>query len=315
MSNSTMKDQPRHAIRIAAQRSGIPTDTLRAWERRHRVVTPARSDSARRLYSDADIEHLRLLHELVERGHSIGHIASLAPDQLAALLTSEIPATGSRPGSPASDAAEAAARAEAQRALLDMDGHALRRVVRRAMVDLETDRVIESVLAPLCRSIGDQWATGAICTAHEHIASVALRDALGSMLDVLQPARRGPRLVAATPAGERHELGALMAATVAASAGWEVTYLGPDLPASDIAAVARQLGARAVLLSIVRRPAADDAAMPEVRALRASLDPGTALFVGGAGAARLAEQVTAAGATQIDDLTALRQALADRGGE
>lgn len=314
MSNSSMKDQPRHAIRIAAQRSGIPTDTLRAWERRHRVVTPARSGSARRLYSDADIEHLRLLHELVERGHSIGHIASLAPAELAALLTSEVPATGSRAGSPASDAAEAAARAEAQRALLDMDGHALRRVVRRAMVDLETDRVIESVLAPLCRAIGDQWAAGAICAAHEHIASVALRDALGSMLDLLQPARRGPRLVSGTPAGERHELGALMASTVAASAGWEVTYLGPDLPASDIAAVAQQLGARAVLLSIVRRPAADETAIQEVRALREALDPGTALIVGGTGAARAEAQVTAAGAMPIDDLAALRSALAELDG-
>ena len=50
---------PRYAIRIAAQRSGITPDTLRAWERRYGAVTPARSGTARRLYSDADIERLR----------------------------------------------------------------------------------------------------------------------------------------------------------------------------------------------------------------------------------------------------------------
>ena len=302
------KDLPRHAIRVAAHRSGITTDTLRAWERRHRVVAPARSDTARRLYSDADIEHLRLLRELTARGHSIGHIATLSVDELSALLTAERP--GAARVSPAELAAEAAARADGERAFAAMDGQAMRRVIRRAMLDMTPDRVVEQVIAPLCRSIGEQWATGAICAAHEHIASVAMRDALGAMLDVLQPGAGSPRLVVATPAGERHELGALMSAVIAASAGWEVVYLGPDLPAADIGAVVTTLEARAVLLSVVR--AADEAAVVrEVRAIRALVPDEVPVVTGGAAAERMAQPLAAAGGRVVEDFTVLRALLAD----
>lgn len=140
MSTAAVKDQPRHAIRVAAQRSGITTDTLRAWERRHGVVAPARSGTARRLYSDADIEHLRLLRELTARGHSIGHIAALPADELSTLLTSDggSPSRASRED----ELAEAAARADGERALAAMDGQGMRRVVRRATLEMKPDRVI-----------------------------------------------------------------------------------------------------------------------------------------------------------------------------
>src|SRR5512146_1087905 len=65
-----------YPIRAVSRLTGIGIDTLRAWERRHRAVTPVR-DERGRMYTDADIARLRLLRGAVEHGHSIGRLAGL----------------------------------------------------------------------------------------------------------------------------------------------------------------------------------------------------------------------------------------------
>lgn len=302
----TSTSAPRYAIRIAAQRSGITPDTLRAWERRYGAVTPARSGTARRLYSDADIQRLRMLRTLVDRGHSIGYVAGLSPAEIASLL--DAPEHPMPPRAPHLGPAATKALESAERALASFDAPALRRVLQRAMMDMDTDGVIEHVMAPLCRSVGVQWAEGAICTAHEHVASAAIRDALGSMLDVLRVTTGERRVVAATPAGERHEFGALMAAAVASSAGFSVTYVGPDLPAQDIAAAAAHVDAHAVMLSVVRGMDAADV-MREVRALRDALDESVPIILGGSGAREAARSSADLEAVIVEDFNELRAAL------
>lgn len=302
---------PRYAIRIAAQRSGITADTLRAWERRHRAVDPARTGTARRLYSDADIERLRLLREVVDRGHSIGSVAGLPREELLTMLGVDAQAFDAR-GSSATTAAETAALRDAERSVRSLDAAGLRRVLRRAIMNLEPDRLILSVISPLCRTVGDRWADGVLCTAHEHLASVAIRDALAAIRDELQLGSGGPPMLVATPSGERHELGAMMAAAIAASAGWSPTYLGPDLPARDIASAAIELRAPVVLLSVVRRdggPRAVAAIARELRELRRSLGEQVTLVVGGPGAAELSAALIEVRAEHIDDLRALRTRL------
>jgi DNA-binding transcriptional MerR regulator len=73
-------------IGAVTKMTGLSSHTLRKWESRHHVVTPTRSDSGRRLYSQAQIDRLVLLRELVDRGHPISALADQDDDALAALL-------------------------------------------------------------------------------------------------------------------------------------------------------------------------------------------------------------------------------------
>jgi len=76
------RDTPAHyPIRAVSRLTGVAIDTLRAWERRHRAVTPMRDDRGR-MYTDADIARLRLLRGAVEQGHSIGRLAGLTDAEL-----------------------------------------------------------------------------------------------------------------------------------------------------------------------------------------------------------------------------------------
>src|SRR4051812_33916303 len=80
-----------HPIQIVTRRTGVSADVLRVWEKRYAVVTPVRSTSGRRLYSDADIERLRLLVEATRTGRPIGQVATLPTPAILTLLEEEAP--------------------------------------------------------------------------------------------------------------------------------------------------------------------------------------------------------------------------------
>ena len=58
-----MPERGRYMISVAADRAGLLPQTLRMYEAR-RIVTPARTPGGTRLYSDADVERLRLIQRL-----------------------------------------------------------------------------------------------------------------------------------------------------------------------------------------------------------------------------------------------------------
>jgi DNA-binding transcriptional MerR regulator len=79
---TTPVSQPTFSIGTAARLTGIPVDTLRVWERRYGGMAPARTDTNRRRYTEADIRRLKLVRQLVEQGHAAGTVAHLPEEEL-----------------------------------------------------------------------------------------------------------------------------------------------------------------------------------------------------------------------------------------
>lgn len=303
---STSQAVARHPVRVVAARTGLSPHVLRAWERRHRVVEPGRSEGGQRLYSDLDIARLRLLHRLTEQGHGIGRLARLPLQELERLAAQAPAATASD----RSSADAAVLRRAVLEAVRRLDAGELYAGLERAVVNMGVPAFLDTVAAPTLHDIGRQWREGSLGVAHEHLATAVFRRVLGWILGLYEVNAAAPRLVAATPAGERHELGAMLAAAAAAADGWGVTYLGADLPSEEIAAAARQVGAQAVALSIVY--AGDDAALAgELERVCRGLPRDCALLLGGAGAgaARFRNLSGAAGVEPVDSLAELRRVL------
>jgi DNA-binding transcriptional MerR regulator len=146
----------RHPMRVVTRRTGLSADLLRVWEKRHKVVKPARSRGGRRLYSDADIERLRLLYRATLAGRGIGQVAALSPQALAALVRRDVDAeradTNGRVSS--ADARTVAPvtteyLTEAGRAIERLDAHALEAVLRRAVVALPVATLLDELIGPL----------------------------------------------------------------------------------------------------------------------------------------------------------------------
>jgi len=297
--NSDRPDRPtaRHPIGVVARRTGLKPDLIRAWERRYSAVEPSRSSTRRRFYTDEDIERLRLLRDATREGRAISQVANLSDQELRGLIAEDRaetaapspapgsaagPAPGARPAVGETAASEAADRIlqASLAAVRRLDPHELERQLERGSVALSRFHLLQSVLVPLLHGIGDLWQEGTLRPAHEHMASSVVRSFVGNMHGAHHTREGAPHLVVTTPARQHHELGALIVAATAASEGWNVTYLGPDLPAEEIAAAVQQKGALAVALSVTYPP--DDPILAdELRRLRRLLGPGVTVFVGG----------------------------------
>lgn len=191
-----------------------------------------------------------------------------------------------------------------------LDPAQLNDLLRRAAAILGVSAFLERVAAPFLRRIGDEWHAGRLTPAQEHLASSLLHDIIVEQMRSFSQGNGAPRLLVATPAGERHAIGAALVGASAAVGGWNVIYLGADLPAAEIAAAAIAADVRMVALSIIY---VDDRerVLGEVRALRVRLPATVALIAGGSGAALLARELSAGGVRVDGNVAVLSEALQD----
>ena len=297
-------------MRVVSKRTGLSPHVIRVWERRYGAVNPVRTPTNRRVYRDEDLERLTLLHEVTRLGHGIGQAVKLSNDRLKSLVKETPPSPAQRAqlnhGPNGQRGMEHTERCLA--AVRTMDLKALEAELQAAVVALGTQGLLTQVAAPLGQQVGELWRIGEVTAAHEHFLSAAIRNFLGRHSQQFSPPTHAPIIIVATPAGQIHELGAVIVAAAAANYGWRVIYLGTNLPAAEIAGAAREQEARAVALSIVYPE--DDTALPgELRQLRGYLPRYTELIVGGRVAAAYAPTLVEIGARVANTLEDLFPAL------
>lgn len=239
-----------YSIKAVSQATGLSIETLRAWERRYQVVEPRRDGNGRRAYEPDDVIRLRKLREATEQGHPISRLARLAEEELDGLLQSAREA--SEPATSVRSLGDQILAAAADYRPADCD-----QLLAMALALLPVSRVVSDVLAPTLVEVGERWHRGQLSIAQERIISSAVRKQLSSVLDTYSRIADGPVMVLSTPAGERHELGILMCALLAAAKNVRCHYLGPDLPAAELATYAARVRADVVVLSVLM---ADDVA-------------------------------------------------------
>jgi DNA-binding transcriptional MerR regulator len=290
---------PRYPIRAVSKLTGIPVDTLRAWERRYGVVAPERDDRGR-LYSEADVERLRLLRQAVAAGHAIGRVAALSTEELRALLVEPPPSL------------LPAARVDLsglQGAVDRFDGPAFRRELSRLAAVLPARALCREVALPLLHRIGEAWEAGELDIAREHMVSAEIRNLLGALARLHDVRQGAAALVFATPAGELHEIGTLAAAVVAADAGLGALFLGANLPPGEVVSAAARVRAPAVVLGWTGgRPGRGQDPRAAIVDIARDLQRDVELWVGGRGA-RDAERATAGRAVALESFDAYERAL------
>lgn len=294
-----------HPIAVVAERTGLSQDVLRVWERRYQAVEPRRDRAGQRVYSDDDLRRLHLLHAATRGGRAIGNIARLPEKALLKMVTEDAAARAERAlTSPAPvDATEIVNTALKLTRSLEpgvLDGH-----LRRAIMTLGMTGFLERVAVPLLRRIGDEWHAGRFSPALEHFASSTLYDIIVERMRSVAPRPGAPSILIATPAGERHAIGAALVGAHAAVEGWRVIFLGADLPAIDIVDSAIASDVDIVALSVLYIEDAERVT-GEILAIRSRLPLKIPLFVGGAGALALKRDLAVPGVYVTGNVAEIR---------
>ena len=181
-------------------------------------------------------------------------------------------------------------------------------LLRRAIVALSADDFLDAVVVPLIERLRLQTLDGSLRRSHGHLAHAVLRRVLDHIVATATAPLASRDLVVATLGGPAQELDALIVAAAAAADGWRVTYIGPGVPADDIAETLELVGARVLMLS-VGAAASDRTTSRELRRLRTLLPARVELLVVGPHAAAHRAMASETGATPLIGLAMLRTRL------
>ena len=222
---------------------GIPVPTIRSWERRYGFPVPSRTQGKHRRYSVDEIDQLRMMRDEITRGHS----ASEAVDIVRRYATEDRP------------------RAELLDRFLEasmrLDPAKLREVLMSGAESMGVEETMRDVALPAMREMGSRWKAGVCDTAHEHLATEAVRVWLARQSAMAPAPFRPFPLVLACGPKDLHTIGLEAFGVVLARRGWSIRTLGPLTPVSSLVAAVRAAEARGAVVtsqrSVTRRPAVE----------------------------------------------------------
>jgi len=262
--------------RAVVQKTGVPADTFRAWERRYGLPTPCRTPGNQRLYSERDIATIGWLRDQTMGGLTISQAVALFRSEEGIESTSEpdldspfLTMFRSMLAKPTSYQFRAGNQEETDlagvdsdsqqikpplyelvaNALMSFDDAAAEQAIEEAIAILPVDQICSQVFEPALAEVGSRWQRQEIGVGVEHFASAFVLRKIGTLFNLSQPhIGKGP-VVAACVEGERHEIGLLLTALSLSKGGYRVVYLGPNLPVDDLCNAVASLNPPVVLLS------------------------------------------------------------------
>ena len=261
---SQIDKTPIYNLKAVVQETGLKADTLRAWERRYGVPAPQRTDSGHRLYSQHDIEVLKWLIERQDEGMSISRAIDLLhrfEDEGRDLFES-VAAPGAqravetRPAAPKLDQqilSEAGTIQQMRTAWVDaclsFDEFRAEQLLSQAFALFPAEIVCIELIQHGLHEIGEGWYAGRVTVQQEHFASaLAIRRMEALLASTPAPTRPG-RILVGCPPEEEHTFVPLLLSLLLRRRGWDVVYLGANVPLRSLEATLATVRPNLVVLT------------------------------------------------------------------
>ncbi|MCB0065154.1 MAG: MerR family transcriptional regulator, partial [Caldilineaceae bacterium] len=243
-------DTPIYNLKAVVQETGLKPDTLRAWERRYGLPTPQRTDSGHRLYSQNDIDLLKWLMARLDEGLSISRAVDLwrqleaeSKDPLQAMpIAVSGPIVGHAADTTTGVTFSSGVTADDTMGqlrdswitnCLNFDEQSAEEVVAQAFALFPAEKVCMGLLQKGLNIIGEQWYTGNITVQQEHFASSLALRRLEALLAATPLPTRAGRVLIGCPPEEAHTFVPLMLTLLLRRRGWNVIFLGANVPIQD----------------------------------------------------------------------------------
>jgi len=231
----SLKESPTFNLKAVVQETGLKPDTLRVWERRYGLPQPDRTDGGHRVYSPRDIEILKWLIARQEEGLSISRAVKLwhklVSEGKEPLKQQDQPvAPGVNAIQPANGEALAELRKAWVSACLAFDEQQADYVITQAFALYPPEVACTELLLKGIAHLGTRWLEGKVTIQQEHFASALAVRRLEALLAATPAPTRAARLLVCCPPQEEHILSPLMLSLLLRRSGWNVLYLGSNVP-------------------------------------------------------------------------------------
>jgi len=145
--------------------SGIKAHTLRIWEQRYALLTPMRTDTNIRYYSDEQLKKILNVSLLNRNGYKISRIAIMSDADLKQQVT-EITQQHQTPD----DLLDALTQS-----MIDFDETGFEKFLSVAVIKYGFEDAFSRIVFPFLIRTGVLWSTGAVVPVQEHFISNLIR--------------------------------------------------------------------------------------------------------------------------------------------
>jgi DNA-binding transcriptional MerR regulator/methylmalonyl-CoA mutase cobalamin-binding subunit len=246
---------PTYNLKVVLHSTGIKPDTLRAWERRYGLPRPRRTPGGHRLYSQYDIDMIKWLMQRLEDGMRINRAVELwrgleaqGKDPLAEVRRPaqvEPPASGMLVAGTMLEAA----RRQWVAACLAFEESTAERLLAQSFARYPLESVCLEVLQKGLAELGTLWYQGQATVQQEHFASNLALRRLEALIAASPAPARPERILVCCPPEEEHVFAPLLITLFLRQRGWDVVYLGANVPQMHLEKAALDTRAKLVVLA------------------------------------------------------------------
>ena len=230
-----------YSIKELEKLSGIKAHTIRIWEKRYGLISPSRTNTNIRLYSDHDLKKIINVAAVNNAGVKISHIAKYSESELGQMVSQY------------SEAVLAIAPIDQLIvAMVELDEPAFEKVLSHLQLKTSFEDLVVNVIYPFLDKIGILWQTGNITPAQEHFISNLIRQKIIVAIDKLPfPGKEATKAVLYLNENEYHEIGLLFYHYLSKHQGLRSIYLGQSVPYHDLKNVVDTHHPKFIITSVV----------------------------------------------------------------
>ena len=219
--------------------TGIKSHTIRIWEKRYRILSPDRTDTKIRTYSDSELTHLLTVSMLNRNGIKISKIAKLSQEDMNKLLW-DIKVNKEPEYS----------MDKLLLSLVSLDEELFKETLANLLESEGLEKTFTNHLIPFLDRIGIMWLIGSVNPAQEHFMSNLIRQKIISEIDKQQiPVSTEKSVLMYLPEHEWHEMSLLFYHFLLRSKGVPTFYLGQSLPYESLVECIEKLKPNYILSS------------------------------------------------------------------
>ncbi|MCJ7718051.1 MAG: B12-binding domain-containing protein [Anaerolineales bacterium] len=258
MTKQEISKTPRYNLNVILRETGIKADTLRVWEKRYHLPVPARTKGGHRLFSEYDLETVRWLISRQQEGMRI----SQAVDYWRGLMDANqdpfliFPSIGESPELvlPFESGGKALENLQASwlDQVLDYNEPNSEQILSQAFALFPLETVCLDLILPGLAQIGEGWYEGQISVHQEHFASELVSKKLQTLISTAPQPDHSQRILIGCPAGEFHTIPGSILNLLLRFRGWDVIYLGANIPTSQFKAIIKTAQPDLILLTASR---------------------------------------------------------------
>ena len=255
-SNGATRDSgPLLNIKAVVTQTGLNPATIRAWERRYGLPRPTRTAGGHRQYSQRDVDIIMWLIARQDEGISISHSIDLwhsyidkGEDPLQAGT-----AVAKKPAARVTPVFEGEQIDKLRNAwvsaCLAYDRETAEQVLIRAFALYNPETICVELLQRGLVEVGNGWYNGEVTVQQEHFTSALSLQRLEMLISATPPPTRPERIVVATAPGDFHIFSPLLLTFLLRRRGWDVIYLGADVPADELELTIKQIQPELIVVS------------------------------------------------------------------